>query len=133
MSEFSDSRTLPLHDPRPLPTLSQLPNTKNHASLSKHNFTALRHPSALHAAPYSYTDWKDQSLLSQIYIPETEELVRRITGAHKVTTEALPLRSVGGAGGEDGWGWGCGGLEWDEREWNWWRGKGRKGRRDSRA
>jgi hypothetical protein len=94
ISEFNDPRILPLHDLRPLPTLSQLPDAKDHASLSTHNFTALVHPSALHSAPYSYSSWKDPALLSQIYVPETEELVKRITGAKTVVTEALLLRSV---------------------------------------
>jgi len=94
LSEFSDSRTVLLHDLRPLPTISQLPFAKNHTSLSTHNFTALMHPSALHSVPYSYASWKDSNLLTQVYIPETESLVRQITGARKVITESLLLRSV---------------------------------------
>lgn len=94
MSEFNDSRVLPLYDLRPLPTLSQLPTVKDQAQLSTHNFTALTHPSALHSAPYSYTSWRDPKLLEQIYVPETEEIVKHITGARTVITEALLLRSV---------------------------------------
>jgi hypothetical protein len=94
ISEFNDSRVCRLYDLRPLPTLSQLLTVKDHAQLSMHNFTGLTHPSALHSAPYSYTCWRDPKLLKQIYVPETEEMVKRITGACKVITEALLLRSV---------------------------------------
>src|SRR6266498_1909707 len=95
ISEFGDVRSLPLHDMRPVPSVDQLPCSKEGtAQLATHGFTAVRHPSAMHSAPYSRASWNDPKLLGQIYVPETEDMVKRITGAKKVVTEGLLLRSA---------------------------------------
>jgi len=80
---------------RPVPSVDQLPCSKEGtAQLATHGFTAVRHPSAMHSAPYSRASWNDPKLLGQIYVPETEDMVKRITGAKKVVTEGLLLRSA---------------------------------------
>jgi hypothetical protein len=95
ISEFSDVRSMPLTDMRPVPTVDQLPHAKQGtAQLSTHGFTAVRHPSAMHSVPYSRASWNDPKLLSEIYVPETEEMVKRITGAKTVITEGLLIRSA---------------------------------------
>lgn len=95
ISEFSDVRSMPLTDMRPVPTLDQLPHARQGtAQLATHGFTAVHHPSAMHSPPYSRASWNDKTLLSQIYIPETEDLIKRITGAKTVITEGLLIRSA---------------------------------------
>ena len=91
IAEFSDVRRLPLSDMRPVPTVKDLPN--GIAQLSTHGFTAVHHPSAMHSPPYTLSSWKDPALLKQIYVPETEEMLKQITGAKTVITEGLLLRS----------------------------------------
>ena len=92
-SEFGDERTLPLHDVRPLPTVDQLLTAgEGTAQLSTHGFTAVKHPSVMHSAPYTYASWRDPALLQKIYVPETEEMVKRITGASRTMIESLVLR-----------------------------------------
>ena len=91
ISEFSDVRRLPLSDMRPVPTAKTLPD--GIAQLSTHGFTAVNHASAMHSQPYTVDSWKDPKLLRQIYIPETEDMVKQITGARTIITEGLILRS----------------------------------------
>lgn len=93
-SEFGDERIVPLHDVRPLPTVDQLPTAKDGtAQLPTHGFTALKHPSIMHSAPYTQASWQDPELLQTIYIPEQAEMLKRITGAKTVVTEIMLLRS----------------------------------------
>jgi hypothetical protein len=88
--EFGDVRILPLHDLRPLPSVDELLNARGDsaAQLETHGFTAVRQPSALHSAPYTKESWMDPNTLEKIYVPETEELVKRITGAKKVSANS---------------------------------------------
>ena len=93
-SEFGDERIMPLHDIRPLPTVDQLHTAKEGtAQLSTHAFTAVKHASILHSAPYTEASWHDPELLQKVYIPEVEEMLRQITGAKTVISETLLLRS----------------------------------------
>src|SRR5882757_5433804 len=95
IAEFGDVRVMPLKDMRPVPSVDQLPTAKEGtAQLSTHGFAAVRHPSAMHSAPYTHKNWTDPKMLREIYVPETEEMVKRITGAKKVVTEGLLLRSA---------------------------------------
>lgn len=95
MSEFGDERLQPLIDMRPVPTTLELPDApEGTAKLASHGFAAVRHPTTLNSAPYSKDSWKDPRLLKQFYIPETEEMVKQITGAKTVITESLLLRSA---------------------------------------
>ncbi|KAK5061187.1 hypothetical protein LTR84_007729 [Exophiala bonariae] len=94
MSEFGDVRLQSLIDMRPVPTTSELPNApEGTARLPSHGFAAVRHPTTLNSAPYTKDSWKSPALLKQFYIPETEEMVKQITGAKNVITESLLLRS----------------------------------------
>lgn len=93
LSEFSDVRRLPLHNLRPVPSNKDLPTATNHAQLATHGFTAVHHPVSMHATPYTLDSWKDPKLLRELYIPETEELVKAVTGCSAVATSDLLLRS----------------------------------------
>ncbi|KAI1624984.1 hypothetical protein EDD37DRAFT_372541 [Exophiala viscosa] len=95
MKEFGDVRLQPLVDMRPVPTVADLPNAKEGtAQLSTHGFAAVHHPTSMNSAPYTINSWKDPNLLKQHYVPETEEMVRQMTGAKTVLTEALLIRSA---------------------------------------
>jgi len=95
MSEFGDIRLQPLVDMRPVPTISELPNAKEGtAKLPTHGFAAVRYPTTLNSPPFTPASWKDPDLLKKFYVPETEDMVKRITGAKTVITEALLLRSA---------------------------------------
>jgi len=84
----------PLIDMRPVPTAPELPDApEGTARLPTHGFAAVRHPTTLNSAPYTKDSWKDPKLLKQFYVPETEEMVKQITGARTVITESLLLRS----------------------------------------
>lgn len=53
--------------------------------LRKHGFTAVRHESKLHQSPYGHVaDFCDVQLMSTIYYPEIEELVKCVTGCSQV-------------------------------------------------
>ncbi|EXJ94811.1 hypothetical protein A1O1_03209 [Capronia coronata CBS 617.96] len=95
MAEFGDVRLQPLIDMRPVPTVAELPSAKEGtAQLSTHGFTAISHPTRMNMAPYTPASWKDPKLLKELYVPDTEEMVKQITGAKTVITEALLLRSA---------------------------------------
>ncbi|KAI0014512.1 hypothetical protein F4780DRAFT_249976 [Xylariomycetidae sp. FL0641] len=94
ISEFQDERLLPLRSMRPVPTIDQLPSVTGHPQLYTHGFTAVSHPTTLHSSPYQLAAWKSPELLQRHYIPDTAELMRRVTGCKTVLTEALLLRSA---------------------------------------
>ncbi|KAJ9638024.1 hypothetical protein H2204_004615 [Knufia peltigerae] len=95
MAEFGDVRLQPLIDMRPVPTIAELSKAQEPtAQLSTHGFAAVHHPVSMNSAPYTLQSWKDPSTLKASYVPETEEMVKRITGATTVLTEALLLRSA---------------------------------------
>ncbi|KAK3690241.1 GA4 desaturase [Podospora appendiculata] len=94
ISEFSDVRHLSLRNMRPLPSVSDLAAAENHAQLATHGFTAVTHPTTLHFPPFNLSSWKDPSLLTEHYIPDTVAMLKRITGCSAVITEALLLRSA---------------------------------------
>ena len=94
MKEFGDVRDQPLIDMRPVPSIAGLTQANaGTAQLSTHGFAAIRHPTTMNSAPYNLASWKDPNLLKQLYIPETEEMVKQVTGAKTVLTETLLLRS----------------------------------------
>ncbi|KIX00672.1 uncharacterized protein Z518_09737 [Rhinocladiella mackenziei CBS 650.93] len=95
IAEFGDVRLQPLIDMRPVPTVAELPHAKEGAAqLPTHGFTAVRHPTTMNSAPFTRASWNDPKLLKQYYVPDTEEMVKQITGAKTVITEALLLRSA---------------------------------------
>ncbi|KAK5994215.1 Oxidoreductase chyM [Cladobotryum mycophilum] len=89
LSEFGHVLTLPLTDLRPYLDLED----KSPYKLSVHGFTARRHHSALHAAPYDRASWNDEKLLREVYFPEVEAFVQKLTGCNKVVVSAAVLRS----------------------------------------
>jgi hypothetical protein len=94
ISEFSDVRTVQLHNMRPVPTTDDLPSATNHAQLATHGFTAVHHPTTLNSPPYTSESMKNPSLLKQHYIPETIAMLKRITGCRTVIPESCLLRSA---------------------------------------
>lgn len=95
IAEFGDVRLQPLFDMRPVPTVAELASAQEPtAQLSTHGFAAVRHPTTMNSAPFTRASWNDPNLLKQYYIPETEEMVKQVTGAKTVLTEALLLRSA---------------------------------------
>ncbi|KAL2047432.1 hypothetical protein ABVK25_011540 [Lepraria finkii] len=91
----------PISQPFGLPDVSEygderlLPTAKEGtAQLLTHGFTAVKHPSSLHSSPYTAASWRDPELVQKIYVAEVEEMLKRITGAKTVITEALLMRGV---------------------------------------
>ncbi|KAK2469984.1 Oxidoreductase chry3 [Fusarium oxysporum f. sp. albedinis] len=89
LSEFGDVVTLPLTDLKPSLDLGEDSPYK----LSVHGFTARRHHSVLHAAPYSRASWNNEKLLREIYFPEVESFVQNLTGCKKAVVSAAVVRN----------------------------------------
>ncbi|KAM0345657.1 hypothetical protein ACHAPU_006311 [Fusarium lateritium] len=89
ISEFGDVVTLSLTDLKPSLSLGDNSPYK----LSVHGFTARRHKSALHTAPYDHASWKDEKLLREVYFPEVETFVKRLTGCSKAVVSAAVVRN----------------------------------------
>lgn len=92
IAEFGDTRSMPLHSVRPVPTIDELSTNSGHVTLETHGFTAIRHPTALHAPPYGPHSFKDPEMLKRHVIPDTEAALKKMTGCKTVITEALLLR-----------------------------------------
>jgi hypothetical protein len=90
LSEFGDVRSCQLHDIRPSLDLGDSSPYK----LNKQGFTARRWPSSLHSAPYCRESWHNEQLLVDVYIPEIESLVLRITGAKTIFTDQVVMRTA---------------------------------------
>ncbi|SPJ78239.1 related to desaturase [Fusarium torulosum] len=89
LSEFGDLVTLPLTDLKPSLDLGDNSPYK----LSVHGFTARRHQSALHTAPYDRTSWNNETLLREIYFPEVQSFVQNLTGCKKAVVSAAVVRN----------------------------------------
>ncbi|KAH9213942.1 hypothetical protein DL95DRAFT_366448 [Leptodontidium sp. 2 PMI_412] len=89
LAEFSDVRSLPMTDIRS--SLDQ--GDDSPYKLSTHGFTARRSPTAMASPPSTHSDWTNETLLREIYIPEIEALVKFLTGAKKVFTDQLVMRN----------------------------------------
>lgn len=95
IAEFGDVRMQPLIDMRPVPTIDQLPRApEGTAKLATHGFTAVNQPTKMNSAPYSRASWDDPAILKSVYVPETEDMVKKITGAKTIITESLLIRSA---------------------------------------
>ncbi|CRK35951.1 hypothetical protein BN1708_006873 [Verticillium longisporum] len=92
ITEFGDTRFLPLHSVRPVAPLDELTTSSSNVSLRAHGFTAIRRPTALHAPPHCSLSFRDPELLKQHVIPDTELALKQLTGCTTVVTEALLLR-----------------------------------------
>ncbi|KAI8271922.1 GA4 desaturase [Colletotrichum sp. SAR11_240] len=89
LSEFSSIVTLPLTDLKPSLDLGDASPYK----LSVHGFTARRHHSALHAEPFGHASWKDEKALRDVYFPEVEEFVKKLTGCKTAVVSAAVVRT----------------------------------------
>ncbi|KAG9251281.1 GA4 desaturase [Emericellopsis atlantica] len=94
MSEFGDERFLTLRSLRPIPTLQELPTCSHHVQLDTQGFTAILHPTPLHASPFGSHSFKNPELLKEHVIPNTADMLKQMTGCKTVITEALLLRSA---------------------------------------
>ncbi|KAI1137413.1 GA4 desaturase [Hypoxylon sp. FL0543] len=93
LSEFGDERFLPLHGLQPLTAFSELPGRTNHAQLDARGFTGIQHATTLHESPYSSQSFMDPQLLKQHIIPDTSEMMKRVTGCTTVVAQFSMLRS----------------------------------------
>ncbi|KAF4838911.1 Oxidoreductase chyM [Colletotrichum tropicale] len=89
LSEFSSIVTLPLTDLKPTLDLGDASPYK----LPVHGFTSRRHHSALHAEPFSHASWKDEKALRDVYFPEVEEFVKKLTGCKTAVVSAAVVRT----------------------------------------
>jgi hypothetical protein len=62
--------------------------------LNKQGFTARRCPTALKSAPYTHSDWNDEAVLKEVYIPEIEALLKEVTGGKMVLTDQVVMRNT---------------------------------------
>ena len=89
LSSFNDVLTLPINDIRPSLSLGD----SSPYTLPYHGFTARHHPSRLHSPPYDQSSWNNEELIKTVYMPEVEELVKRITGCRSVVVESAVMRN----------------------------------------
>ncbi|KAJ0335659.1 hypothetical protein COL922a_008922 [Colletotrichum nupharicola] len=89
LSEFSSIVTLPLTDLKPTLDLGDASPYK----LSVHGFTSRRHHSALHTEPFGHASWKDEKALRDVYFPEVEEFVKKLTGCKTAVVTAAVVRT----------------------------------------
>ena len=89
LSSFNDILTLPVDDIRPSLSLGE----SSPYTLSYHGFTARYHPSRLHSPPYNRSSWSNEELIKSVYMPEVEELVKKVTGCNLTVVESAVLRT----------------------------------------
>lgn len=80
---------LPLNDLRP-----EIFSSSSPYGLNKSGFTAVKHHSAFHTVPYSKDSFLDEKLVEEVYMPETENLVKSVTGAKSVFIVCAPYVSL---------------------------------------
>ena len=89
LSSFNDILTLPVKDIRPSLSLGE----SSPYTLPCHGFTARHHPSRLHSPPYNRSSWSNEELIRRVYMPEVEELVKKVTGCKSTVVESAVLRT----------------------------------------
>ena len=89
LSSFNDILTLPVSDIRPSLSLGE----SSPYTLPYHGFTARHHPSRLHSPPYNVSSWSNEELIKKVYMPEVEELVKKVTGCKSTVVESAVLRT----------------------------------------
>jgi hypothetical protein len=89
IEEFGDVRSLPITNIKDTLHLGD----GNPFSLDTHGFVGKCHASRLHSTPHDRQSWNDETLLKSVYIPEVEAMLRQLTGAIKVVTEMVLIRS----------------------------------------
>ena len=90
LSFFNDIVTLPVNDIRPSLSLGD----SSPYILPYHGFTARHHPSRLHSPPYDGSSWSTEELIKTVYMPEVEDLVKRVTGCKSTVVESAVLRNT---------------------------------------
>lgn len=93
ITEFGDERMMTLFSLRPLPLVHELPLWHHHAQLHTHGFTAVRHSTTLSQQPHGYKSFKDPQLLRQYLVPETVDMLKKVTGCKTVVSDILLLRN----------------------------------------
>ena len=89
LSSFNDILTLPVDDIRQSLSLGEL----SPYTLSYHGFTARYHPSKLLSPPHNRSSWSNEELIRRVYMPEVEELVKKVTGCKLTVVESAVLRT----------------------------------------
>ena len=89
LSSFNDILTLPVNDIRPSLSLGEASPYK----LPYHGFTARHSPSRLHSPPYDRSSWSNEELIKEVYMPEVEDLVKKVTGCKSTVIESAVLRT----------------------------------------
>ena len=89
LSSFNDVLTLPITDIRHSLSLGD----SSPYTLPYHGFTARHLPSRLHSPPYDRSSWNDEELIKAVYLPEVEDLAKRVTGCKSTVVESAVLRS----------------------------------------
>ena len=89
LSSFNDILTLPVDDIRPSLSLGEF----SPYTLSYHGFTARYHPSKLLSPPHDRSSWSNEELIRRVYMPEVEELVKKVTGCKLTVVESAVLRT----------------------------------------
>lgn len=89
LSSFKEILTLPVNDIRPSLSLGD----SSPYTLPYHGFTARHHPSRLHSPPYDRSSWSNEELIKTVYMPEVEDLVKRITGCKSTVVESAIMRN----------------------------------------
>ncbi len=89
LSSFNDVLTLPVNDIRPSLSLGD----SSPYTLPYHGFTARHHLSRLHSPPYDRASWSNEELIKTVYMPEVEDLVKKVTGCKLTVVESAVLRT----------------------------------------
>jgi hypothetical protein len=94
MTDFGDERLLPIHTLRPIPTSTPPGLCDNKSQLQSRGFTAIHRSMALNSPPFTSKSFANPQLLKQHLIPDTEDLLKQLTGCKSVVTEAILLRAA---------------------------------------
>jgi hypothetical protein len=89
-SEFGDVRILPMTDIRNSLHLGESSPYK----LNQQGFTARRHHTAMKSLPYTHASWNHETNLKEVYIPEVEALLLKVTGGKTAFTTTVVLRNT---------------------------------------
>lgn len=84
---------LPLHDLR---ETSNIFTSSSQITIAKNGFTAVKHASRLHSAPYTPASFRAKENLEDIYVPEVQDLLKREVGCSKVFIISTALRLLKG-------------------------------------
>ncbi len=68
------------------------PDSPSSRFLTKNGFTAVKYPSVLCSSPYTRDDFDNVKLLDEIYYPEIDDLVKKVTGCKKTFIHLSMLR-----------------------------------------